>query len=341
MDPSERRNYQKGQKRLAGMMYSRSRRRVRTDRGFPLFLFMAGIIAVFMCGIFFFPVRRDRRINIAVASSPVMVWSYDTAGKTIQVITIPEDTVVDGAYGYGQYSLGALWKLGVIDHKGGSVFADSLSNAFGVPIHFYIGPTTDELIPVSKPAVFARTFFSWTRLYRFFSRQFETNMTFRSAVALTQAATQTTSDSTYVTDFVSRPMTYDMEMPDNTTQHILDTERVDAVLKGKFDDPIIRKEALSVALYNSTRVPVLATRAARILTSAGILVISLDNSDRPVDACQIAGEKDAVTSETSKEIAGMLGCVTQTVENHAKADLVVTIGTEFAKRFVAKQDIVR
>ena len=50
-----------------------------------------------------------------------------------RVSLIPKDILIDGVFGYGQYSLSALSALDALDHKNGFLI-QSVAQAVGVPI---------------------------------------------------------------------------------------------------------------------------------------------------------------------------------------------------------------
>jgi hypothetical protein len=270
-----------------------------------------------------------------------MVWSWDTVDRSATVLTIPDDTVIEGAYGYGPYSLSALWRLDAIDHRNGKLFTDSISNAVGVPLVGYFGPKTGDLIPVTDPVAYIRSVFSWIRIFPFLTGKFRSDIPPGLVGTLTKIMTSMRSDAFETVDFEKRSLTYEKELPDGTMQNVLDPERVDAVLKNKLEDPVIRKEGLSVTLTNSTTVPVLASRAARMLSRMGVLVLSLDNGDRELSGCEIHGDKNVLESETSVVIQHILQCKPVLSDGKTQYDLTVTIGTDFATRFVAKGELKR
>ena len=78
---------------------------------------------------------------------PMVVWSQDLQSNKFIKITIPASAQVDAVGGYGRYSLGSLWKLGAIDNKNGTLVSDSLEEALGISIPWYVDVSPGRWLP--------------------------------------------------------------------------------------------------------------------------------------------------------------------------------------------------
>ena len=77
----------------------------------------------------------------------MVVWSQDLQSNKFIKITIPASAQVDAVGGYGRYSLGSLWKLGAIDNKNGTLVSDSLEEALGISIPWYVDVSPGRWLP--------------------------------------------------------------------------------------------------------------------------------------------------------------------------------------------------
>jgi hypothetical protein len=266
-----------------------------------------------------------QRVNIVLATSPITVWSWNKDDGSFIVISLPSDAVIDAIHGYGKYSLEALWKLGFIEDA--TTLNSSLSYALGIPIQWYSG--SEGLPSVSDPVSYGREYFSLTHI---FGRR-RTNIPLSLYISFSRALASARVDKIEFIDFTRKIVTYDEDIPDGSKRKVVDLERVDEVLKGIFEDSQIRKESISVAIYNSTQVPSLGNRAARLLTQSGILVVSVGNEDKEISQCEIEGTTHSLETKTASNISDILGCKRIPVTDQRRTDLTVKIGGRFASLF--------
>src|SRR4030043_290409 len=182
------------------------------------------------------------RINVIVASDPVIVWSWNTQDNTFAVVTIPSDIVITGLHGYGEYSLAALWKLGIIDKKNGSLLADSAKEALGVPALFYFGERHEDVQKQTDAIAYGERIFSFRTMLSFLSGRYLTNIPFSSFAALTRALKGVRPDKIHQIDLTSNAIAIPQNLPDGSRQLTLDPAKSDRGLKNVFEDDQIRKD---------------------------------------------------------------------------------------------------
>jgi hypothetical protein len=292
------------------------------------------LIALFL----FWPTSRSsfHRINIVMATTPVSVWSWNKDDGTFDVIAIPSDTTIDSVHGYGKYSLEALWKLGFIDSKDSAIFSDSVSDALGIPLRWYAGASGEALEKIDHPVQYGRGFSSLSNTVGILLGRYRTNLPVGLFMSFAKALSSTRADDITFIDLSQKYVTYDEDLPDDTKRSVLETEALDVVLKGVFEDDRIRKEALSVAMYNTTQTPALANRAARLLANSGVLVLSVGNESQEVSRCQVQGDKSILSSQTAIVIAEILDCDRVPSKEERRTDLSVRVGTAYADLFVSR-----
>lgn len=302
--------------------------------------FLIVLFALLFAVAVFFSVSRPKshvsRVNAMVGSSPVAVWSWNRADASFTVVLLPAEVAADST-GYGRYSLEALWKLGAIDKKGGSVAARSLTDALAIPIPWYIGEKNDQFVKVSDPISYGRQLFSFGNLFPFLLRRQTTNIPLLAYVSLSWALARARPDAVRVVDLRFEPPTASETLPDGTVREFLDTARIDAILKGRFEDEAIRAEGMTVGVYNTTNTPALGTYAARLLTGVGVLVVAVGNSEPVVDGCEVVGSSDVTQGRTARVIAELFDCTLLVSDIQERTDLRLRLGSAYAKYFLSAE----
>lgn len=275
------------------------------------------------------------RTSIVIASEPVVVLSYSVAEQSLLLVTFPPSLVTEGTHGYGAYSLSAFWRLGQIDKKDGSVLSESMTEALGVPVGGYIGEKKGTITGESALSI-AKSTFSFGNMFSFLTGRYLTNISLRQfykvAWMLHGAGVPRMKDI----DFTSRPMSVgeEQELPDGSHQLVLSKTRLDNALKSVFEDTSVRREGVTVAVYNTTGVESLGDRIARLLTNIGVSVVTVGNERPEVSSCLLKGTRESLESATAQVITQALPCTPQVVTSPGRADLVVLVGRDYAGRFV-------
>jgi len=289
------------------------------------------LLLLVICGIVWFCLPKKEnpypRESFVVVGSPMTVYSWNPRDRSLLRISIPETVAAEGTHGYGTYSLAAFWRLGQIDKKDGSVLAESVSEALGIPVTGYIG---------AKTGVLTNDIFTFAHSISYLRGVFLTNMSlpaFMHFVWLLRVAKPAHIDDY---DFTHNPglIADDVVIADGSHQLILNPDRVDARLAHIFEDEAVRRETVTTAVYNTTEMQSLGSRVARLLSTLGVSVVYVGNDTQEVDACVVTGTKDALGKGSAKVIQSVLGCVLKEISEPDRADLTVRIGKSYAKRFI-------
>ena len=121
---------------------------------------------------------------------------------------------------------------------------------------------------------------------------------------------------------------------DGSSALILDPAMVDSRLAHVFEDDAVRTESVSTAILNTTGMPSLGSRAARLLGNLGVSVVSVGNDTPEVKVCTVTGTRDSLLSASAKVIESVLGCRPVEISQSDQADLTARIGATYAKRFL-------
>jgi hypothetical protein len=289
-----------------------------------------GILAILAIVVWIFfprPTNPYHRETYVIVSDPMIILSWGKDDNTLTTIALPADLAADGTHGYGTYSLSAFWRLGQIDNKDGTVLAESVSEALGIPIDGYIGAKNGDSITQSV--------FSLGNSIGFLSGAYRTNIPLSTFVSLSWRLNFSKPDRVNTFDFTQNTsaIAQDNQLPDGSTQYVMDPERVDAELANVFEDDAVRQEPITAAVYNTTAMPSLGNRVGRLLTNLGVSVVTVGNDAPQVNTCTLTGSATALKSKSAGLILAVLGCK-PIVGATTRADLLLRVGSSYAKRFV-------
>jgi hypothetical protein len=287
------------------------------------------IVLILTLGVWiFFPRAKNPygRETYIIVSDPMMVASWSGRDHVLTLLSFPADIAAEGTHGYGTYSLAAFWRLGEIDKKDGTVLSESLSEALGIPIDGYIGSKTGRTL--------SRSVFSIKNIFGFLGGSYHTNIPLNKFVGLSWMVNVQRPDRVNTYDFThnTAAVAQDSVLADGSTVKILDPQRLDAQLNSVFEDEAVRRESVTVAVYNTADMPSLGGRAGRLLSHLGVSVVTVGNDTPEVDVCTVVGSDTALKSKSAQVIVSILGCK-PLVGEVSRADLILRIGESTAKRF--------
>ncbi len=272
--------------------------------------------------------RLPARLTILLVGEPMVIWSFRQGDEAATALALPTETTIDAVYGYGSYSLSALWKLGSIEKLGGDLLRLSVSEAVGLPISWYIGPKIGDIPTFGNPREAVDRYLTSRSLLHFLWRNYETNLSSRAFLTAQKA-----SGSELRSLAIAAVIPPESEGDRETFQLRVDREAIDGVIGHEFEDPDVRAEGLSVAVYNTTSIPGLAERAARTLSHLGAVVVTVGNDPTALERCSATGTKASLTSKTARLIRDTFRCQEVRGEHPERADIVLRVGQGYARTF--------
>lgn len=297
---------------------------------------LVGFVILVMAGWMFFPRPTNPygRETYVLVSDPMIVASWSAADRTLTLVLLPSDIAAEGTHGYGTYSLAAFWRLGEIDKKDGTVLSESMSEALGIPVDGYIGPKTGEFTHSDVGLGPVKVTFSLKNVIALMAGAYRTNIPLGKFIELAWLLNFSRPARVKMYDFTHNmsAVAQDLVLPDGSTERILDPQRMDAQLKTVFEDESVRRESVTVAVYNTTDMPSLGNRVGRLLTNVGVSVVTVGNDTPQVDTCTMTGADQVLKSKSAQVIIAVLGCK-RVVGDVSRADMVIRIGKTYAKRF--------
>lgn len=268
------------------------------------------------------------RTTVVVAGDPVLVLSWDEARRRLTIMPVPADVYLDGVFGVGSLPLASLRKLEALDVKKRGVFAASLADAFAIPISSVIDHDTarareEDTFEKAKTALSPFSVSSW------WGSELSLPLRFRLWWILLGLR----PDAVTTIDLGLQGVFRSELLADGSEVRVFDMNRFDAVIANRLEVDAIRREELRVRVVNTTDVAGLGNRAARMLSHAGMVVVAVESASPVQKECTLHVKQDLWKAKAVQFIRNELGCIVTVVDLDERADLMVRLGAEYARRF--------
>ncbi|KKQ98913.1 MAG: hypothetical protein UT26_C0060G0005 [Microgenomates group bacterium GW2011_GWC1_39_12] len=143
------------------------------------------------------------------------------------------------------------------------------------------------------------------------------------------------ASSTGIFDFRSRLIGTEMSFPDGSRAVQFDQKTYDGIVGDIFGSVEIRKDAIRLAIYNTTSMLGIGSRVARVIEQLGGYIVFVGNDDVLYDGlCELTGTKERLISTTSKVIQSLYGCTDVETSEILRGDLILRLGKLFEKRYL-------
>lgn len=264
------------------------------------------------------------RQTIVVAGNPTRIVSWNATLDGITVIDVPQNVTIQAAQGYGVYPIQSLLTLDEQEHKGGTLFVQSMADAFGLPVSWYVDRTGIGSSATDTQTI--RSIFSPGSVLGILTHTTQGSVPFKTWLTFVVAAMRLSSGAVDTVNLSNAfvPAT----LPDGSTVSELDPSRSDYMLGNAFLDSGLRSENLTIAVYNTTDVPSLGQKVARAMAHVGLQLVFVGNAAPVQSLCVERGNTAALASKTAQFIADYYHCNRDkgTGDARAGADISVYIG---------------
>lgn len=258
-------------------------------------------------------------LNVAVKGKSISLINLNPSQKRVTVIAIPDSTYVDVPGGFGKWQIRSVYDLGQ-----GSLLERTLTSFFGVPVEGFIqlkgGP---------------EDYVDWIRrspLNIFLSlKNIVSDLTPLELMQLNFRLFQVRFDKVNSINLEALSALDKSNLADQTEVLIGDPVRLDSVLASLADETI-KTEHKTVAVFNATERPLIAQKAARMITNLGGNVIQTTNASIKSDKTFIWGEESA-TLQRLRQIFSCCDKIEPQLEGiSSRAQINVILGEDFFLR---------
>lgn len=275
------------------------------------------------------------RLTLTLDSNPILVASFDPGDKTLNFLSIPPHTYLEVIHGYGFYKAESIWKLGELEKGGGELLAGSLQEYLGVPVDGWV---TTRLLKTqaSTEGTEMKSFFL-NNLVELIKNGDGANLTRWDLVRLWWGVRGVRFDKTKLVDLGKTNAVAEVTLPDGTIALEPDPLRLDQLVTRLFSDKKIKKEALSIGVYNATEYPGLAKKAARIIDNIGGQVIEVGDWKMRSEKCEVRGEKKLANTYTARKLLKIFDCQYGNGEmGESRAEIAIILGQDYWRKLQEK-----
>lgn len=276
-------------------------------------------------------------INIVLEGSDIFLLSYNPQNKAVVLIPMPKNTYVDVAYGMGQWQLGSVFSLGETSSTSGAILTKrTISALFGVAVDGFVklkgslsDKKGDQLIDALKKGPL--------NIFLILS-DLKSDLTLWELIRLKFALSEVRFDKVKILDLQKLDIMSVDKLPDKTAVYTIDNIKLDGILESLVDITI-RDEGLTISVLNGTSEPLLAQKAARILTNTGANVIVTSNTVKKFKRNYIYGKESKTLTRlvqifnspcSEKEECDKIEPELKPETNFSRADINVILGEDFA-----------
>lgn len=314
---------------MVGLKSGRTHVRLKKRFGRHVAVAAGGVLLILIIVMAFVMVSSNRHPyeSIVIAADPFLVFyrEYQT-GRTV-LLTLPADTKITLTRQYGEYTLDAAWRLAIMEKKP-MLLRESLEEALGIPVRWYIGRSDGRLLTGDE----SRTLFSIPNVAGNIYSVHLTNMPFITLWQIARAYGSINPVRTRNIEITNDQLSLET-LPDGSRVYALDSESVDRIYQHAFDMSQVRDEKLRVTVINTTDTPGLGQRAGRLMANLGIAVVRVNSEVSGQQSCSILSAKPLQTSHTVRVLADIYGCNWEESQSTDGADIIIRMGKAFEKRF--------
>jgi hypothetical protein len=214
-------------------------------------------------------------LNIVVKTNSVYALSYHPPEKELVILKFPDDTYVTLPQKYGSWPTRSVYQLGQAEQPpiGAQLLKTTIEMNLGVPVDGFIYFDSDEEFLTTIKNLRKNPMESAT-----FIKSIESDLSPLELGKLVWGWWGVRLDKIKMVDLGTSQITESILLPDGSRALGMNKALIDQLMQREFVDSRVSDEGLSVSIYNSTDVPGLAEKAARIVTNLGGRVIYQGNT---------------------------------------------------------------
>lgn len=305
--------------------------RKRSSRG--IVVLIGSILLLALSAFLFWP--RDTSVypSLLIIANPSVVVSWNSEDSSVRLVTIPVDIAITAPHARGQYALEALWRLDTLEHKKGELVRNAVEDALGYPIAYIIS-TKEAPLDSGKDSIFlTRDTLRYTNIFTYIKGDYMTNMPLGAFLWFAGKISGMDEGQTTKLDLSQTSLFVTETLPDGSRVKTIDPSRLDVILGRKLEDTQIRREALRINIFNTTRAPLLGTKVAKLLGHMGMLVVSVGNDSPELSSCRVGTREALKKSYTVQFIKHQYHCDVEGQASDGRVDVSVWIGNDFQARY--------
>lgn len=268
-----------------------------------------------------------------MAGEELGLVSYDPETKLATAIQIPQDLVINTAYGYGNYLAKSLVGLDDQEGFGGELVTDSLAKTLGVVIDGRLVLPAKQLT-TSKVNVLR--LLSWG-LWKKLTFQGVTDLSWWDLVRIWKVVLKLRDNKWDQVDLVDAQVVRSLTLPDGSLVYQPDSDAIFKLTANVFTSEALAGEGIKVLVLNTTDVNGAGSTLAQMVRSLGVYVVGVEGGNEAIaETSQIrVSDKQVLKTRTVKMLKRLLRVDTSLVADNYddRADVVVVLGRDISGRY--------
>lgn len=237
-------------------------------------------------------------LNLVVKMDTPYLLSYQPSSKELTIIKFPSDIYMDVPFNFGKWPMRSIYDLGQAEKPpmGATLLRDSINHSFDILADGYIifndnDKNLPDLINDERGSLLPGTDIL---------SKVKTDLKLTEFFKIWWAIKEVRSDKIKIINLEKSELTSWLLLPDGSRVIALDEIKLDKFEQDNFENKDIKKEGLSIGIFNATDFPGLAEKAARVLTNMGGKVIFTQNAPDKVNKSTILAKQSYTTKYFSK-----------------------------------------
>lgn len=275
-----------------------------------------------------------KRVNIVFDTTPLILISLDPQNQKAVALVIPADVYLLVPYGYGEYKAGSIYSLGQLDEKrgGGRLVSDAIRDTMGVPIDGYIHFTQLRRWQLSNSSdfvAFKHDFLTLSNIFLY--SKLKTNLTLPEFSRFWFSLSGLRSDQFQFINLDFPSLSSRRSLPDGSVISNIDPDALDKKLEGVFEEQMLRRENISIAVFNATGTEGVGASMARLLNHIGSRVVAVGNYDQDeLSRCLIVHGSNMTSTHTLLRLKRLFGCNERIGQDvNSQSDVTLILGEKF------------
>lgn len=245
--------------------------------------------------------QGEFKLNLVFRNNEISVLSFDPEEKTIRIINIPDETYLQVPQGFGSWQARSIFDLGESEKvNGAKLLASGISNFLGAPMDGFIEPL-NELRQMSTYNLVAYLRNNPLNYLQFLGNS-KISLTPTEFIRLAVSIYRIRFDKIIEVDLKKDGLLEETILPDGSTGLIGDPVKIDGFAQNIFLDQKIRKEEKTIAVFNASKKPKVAQKAATMISHLGGNVIFTANIESQIKT-NLVLVKDKVNNATFKRLS--------------------------------------
>lgn len=241
-------------------------------------------------------------INLLIKAKSVALVSLNPSEKEVRIVNFPDNTFMDVAGGAGQWQVASIYNLGQSNgNKGRETLEQSISNFLAVPVDGFL--QFSGSLANKEPAEIVQKFHQSLVSGVSDLSNIRTDLTLGELVRWKTNLASVRFDK--IKEIELKGVLDQTRLNDGSQVYTTDPAKLDQILTD-LQDPVIKNEHITIAVFNATSYPQLAQKAARLIGNLGGTVIVTANAEKSYSKTQVIGKKSATLTRLGQVFD--LGC---------------------------------